>query len=231
MSGTYVIFEGADGVGKSTIMKAVADNLVKLCPQRPVLQTSHPGSTPLGKHLRKLVKTPLVISPDITIDDLSRQLLYMVDTVSFIKSLLIPALDVGKTVLADRSSFISAMVYGLADGLTYDEISKLFDVITPPRADRCYILTCPVEISRQRILKDRDTEPDHYDSKPEEFSRKINQIYTDLLRGPAVQISLLSRSVAIDNIKFIDTTIPFGQLVEEITTDLLSIYNSSPPVE
>src|SRR5690349_20046966 len=110
LNGLYIVFEGTDGAGKSTTMKAVAEVLKHRIENSIALHlTSHPGSTPLGQHLRKLVKYPTDIDPTITIDKLSRQLLYMVDTVSFIKQLLEPALANGEWVFADRSSFVSAL--------------------------------------------------------------------------------------------------------------------------
>ena len=70
-NGLYVIFEGNEGTGKTSTMAAVAEALKD---RLEIRQTHHPGSTPLGKHLRKLVKHPVEIDPEIEIDPLSRQL-------------------------------------------------------------------------------------------------------------------------------------------------------------
>jgi len=155
MSGLYVIFEGNDGAGKTTTMTAVAEEMKRRYPNFDPILTHHPGSTPLGSYLRKLVKFPEQIDPNIRIDDLSRQMLYMVDTVSFIRTLLEPALEQNKAIFADRSSFISALVYGLADGLSLHDITRLFDIITPPKANRLYVLQCPWLVGKQRIQADR----------------------------------------------------------------------------
>ena len=60
--GTYVIFEGNEATGKSSTMKAVAEAMKDRLPAK---LTHHPGSTPLGAHLRKLVKYPKEIDPEI----------------------------------------------------------------------------------------------------------------------------------------------------------------------
>lgn len=219
MNGLYVIFEGNDGAGKTTTMLAVAEEMRRRFPTLDPILTHHPGSTPLGKHLRKLVKFPEQIDPNIYIDDLSRQMLYMVDTISFIKTLLEPALRENKTVFADRSSFISALVYGLADGLSLNDITRLFDIITPPKANRLYILQCPWEVSKDRIHADRGV-LDHYDKKPPDFFNKVEQIYQNLITGPSERTILITKSVALDNIVYVDTTMPKDRVVKGIADDM-----------
>ena len=98
----YVIFEGVDGAGKSTTMNAVVDKLNSIIPGFNPVMTSQPGSTPLGKHIRQLVKYPPTIDPSIQIDNLSRQLLYMIDMINYINVVLKPSLADRKAVFADR---------------------------------------------------------------------------------------------------------------------------------
>ncbi len=219
--GMYVIFEGNDGAGKSTAMKAVAETLAARIPARLRMHlTNHPGSTPLGAHIRKLVKHPEDIDPDIKIDALSRQTLYMVDTVSFVKQRLEPALAAGDLVFADRSSFISALVYGTAEGVTMTEIDRLFQLITPPKADRLYVLRCPWELGKER-LRERAERADHFERKPNEFFRTVENVYDNLLTGPAERTMLVSRSVNLDNLVYVDSSLPLPQVVEFIVNDLL----------
>lgn len=222
MNGMYAIFEGNDGAGKTTTMLAVAEQLKNKFPELKLKTTHHPGSTPLGKHIRKLVKYPEQIDVDIKIDDLSRQMLYMVDTVSFIKEILCPALDNNVSILADRSSFISALVYGLADGLSVSDISRLFDLITPPKADRLYILTCPWHVSQRRIKAER-TNLDHYDKKGENFYKRIEAIYNTLLTGPSDLTLLVLKSVSADNVVYVDTTMAESAVVDFIVNDMIKV--------
>ncbi len=222
MQAPYVIFEGNDGTGKTTAMKAVAERLRILYPKFDPLLTQHPGSTPLGKHLRQLVKFPDKLDPNIVIDDLSRQVLYMVDTISFVKTLLEPTLGSGRAVFADRSSFISAIVYGIADGLSLGDLARLLELITPPKADRLYIFQCPSAIGRERINAARG-ELDHYDRKPLEFASKIEGIYSSLLTTSAQQTILVSHSVSIDNVIYIDATKPQQEVVDNIVADLIEV--------
>ena len=215
--GLYVVFEGIDGSGKSTVMQGVTEALGD---RLQIKQTHHPGSTPLGAHIRKLVKFPHEIDPNIQIDDLSRQILYMVDTVSFIKSVLEPTLEAGGTIFADRSSFISAIVYSIADGLDIVDVQRLFQLVVTPKADRLYVLQCPCEIGKERVQSSRIETKDHYDKKSLLFFKKVQNIYDNLLTGSAEQTILVSQAVALDNVIYIDATQPQHKVVRDIVEDL-----------
>lgn len=224
--GMYVVFEGNDGAGKSTTMKMVADQLKQRLrdsglPVPTVHLTHHPGSTPLGKHLRKLVKYPEEIDPNISIDSLSRQILYMVDTVSFVKQVLEPAIEAGEWVFADRSSYISALVYGTAEGLTLADVDRLFQLLTPPKMDRLFVLRCPWHVGKER-LQQRAERFDHFERKPSTFFQKVEEIYNNLITGPSDRTMLVSKSVALENVIYSDSTLPLASVVDKISLDILA---------
>lgn len=221
MRGMYVVFEGADGAGKSTTMRAVAQELQRRVGPIPHQLTYHPGSTPLGTHIRKLVKYPEQIDPDINIDPLSRQILYMVDTVSFVRQLLEPAISSGTSVFADRSSFISALVYGAAEGLKMVDIDRLFQLIVPPRMDRLYVLRCPWQVGRERLKQRNDL--DHFERKPEAFFARLEEIYDRLITGPTDRTLLVTRSVSPQDLIYVDATAPLDRVVDIIVSDLVKL--------
>lgn len=215
--GLYVIFEGNEGTGKTSTMLAVAEHFRdKLDP----IITHHPGSTPLGAHLRQLVKYPHTIDPKIHIDPLSRQCLYMADTISFVESILKPALSHNQTVFADRSTFISGLIYGSADNIDQQDLYKLLQLINPPRADRLYIFQCPWEVSKQRIAATRSGDKDHYDNQSEEFFKQVDDKYSKLLTGTSQQLMMVSRVASLDNVVYIDASRPQNQVIEQIITDI-----------
>lgn len=218
----YAIFEGNEGTGKTSIMHAVAEEMKDRLPAK---LTHHPGSTPLGRHLRQLVKYPTEIDPAIEIDPLSRQLLYMADTVSFIEAILKPSLAAGETVFADRSSFISGLVYSAADNIDQQETFRLLQLINPPRADRLYVLQCPWEVSRERLANRGETN-DHYDNQSDTFFQKVQKIYDSLLTGSAEQTMMVSRVAALENVIYIDASQRPAKVVEDIVTDLDKVLAS-----
>ena len=215
--GLYVIFEGNEGTGKSSAMHAVAEHFRDKL--QPIL-TQHPGSTSLGAHLRKLVKYPESIDPDIKIDPLSRQCLYMADTINFLDLILLPSLKAGKTVFADRSTFISGLVYGIVDKVDHKEMYKLLQLVNPPKANRLYVLTCPWQKSKNRIKASRQGDNDHYDNQPEEFFESVNAAYEDLLVGTTEQLMMVSRVASLDNVVHINADQPQVKVIDDIICDL-----------
>ena len=218
----YVIFEGPDFSGKTTTMHSVAEELRKKLSNISILETHHPGSTPLGKHLRKLVKNPESIGPDIVMDPLSRQLLYIADAVSFTKSILEPSLANGEVVLADRSGLISSIIYGSVEGINLDRIMKFNSIVSPPIADRVYILRCGFDTIKERA-KNRNN-IDYFDNKPDVFLQNIVNAYDNLLTGSIEVIMAITRSVQIKDVIYIDTSEPLCSVVDTITNDILGLY-------
>jgi thymidylate kinase len=162
-------------------------------------------------------------------DDLSRQLLYMVDTVNFVSIILNPALEQHRIVLADRSSFVSALVYGMADGLDVSDIDRLFSVITPPKMDRLYVLQCPWDVVQSRVAASRSEtgtdgtgKLDHYDSKPSGFVQSISKRYSELVTTNPEQTALIARSVAIPDVVHIDSSKTEEFVAESITDDIIA---------
>lgn len=217
----YVVFEGNDGSGKSTTMRAVAEAVRERIKGLTLHLTHHPGSTPLGKHLRALVKFPEEFDPNIAIDPLSLQLLYMVDAVSFTKQILEPAISAGEWVFADRSNHISSMVYGMAEGLELVEVEKLFNLIQPPKADKVYVLRCPWKVGKDRLTK-RGERLDHFERKSTQFFQRVEANYNNLVCGSLEQTMLVSKVVDITNIVYIDADLPSKMVVDKIVDDILS---------
>lgn len=222
----FFIFEGSDGAGKSTIIEKVLKKLESHSPQNvnKILCTKSPGATQLGQHIRKLVKHTSEISPTIQIDDLSRQVLFMVDTINFTRTILIPALDAGKIVLLDRSSFISSMIYGINEGVTVEEIRSMFNLIQTPKADKCFIITCDHEIALGRMLRRRGSvnkAVDYYDNKPLEFAKNIVNSYRGIHDYPPdIAYKIVDKQ---NMISFVSTNRSADSIADAITSTILPL--------
>lgn len=221
----YIVFEGVDGAGKTTVMKSVADRLKKEIPTFNPILTRHPGSTPLGRHINQLVKFPHDIDPEIEIDEYSRQLLYMVDTVSFIRTLLEPSLEKGIPVFADRSSFVSSLAYGTACNVDIHDLEKLAHIITPPKADRMYVLQCPWKVCKERLNNARDRK-DHFESKDDAFFERVVDSYDNLITGSVDRTILLRRAVSVDNLIYVDSTRDLDKVIDYIVGDIVKLVQS-----
>lgn len=124
--GQLYVFEGADGVGKSTIMDSVAIRLKEN--SEKVLSLSFPGQEPGS--LGKLVYDVHHTSSDFgiqNIDPLSLQVLHVAAHIDCIRKQIEPALDQGKTVLLDRFWW-STVAYGESAGIPRSILQQLRDL-------------------------------------------------------------------------------------------------------
>jgi len=102
---TFIVIEGIDGVGKSTLAKNLA---VLLSAHHRVLLTREPGGSTLGKEIRNLLQSHEKIDPR------AQFLLFAADRAQHVSQVIRPALQEGHIVISDRfiDSSIAYQCYG-----------------------------------------------------------------------------------------------------------------------
>lgn len=100
--GVFIVFEGGDGVGKTTQVDRLCRWLVDQ--GREVVRTHEPGDTPVGQRIRQLVLDPATgeISPR------AEALLYAADKAQHLHAVVRPALARGAVVVCDR--YVDSMI-------------------------------------------------------------------------------------------------------------------------
>ena len=94
--GLFVVFEGGDGVGKTTQVDLLCSWLADRGEE--VVRTYEPGDTPVGRIIRRLVLDPA--SGDVA--PRAEALLYAADKAQHLAEVVLPALDRGAVVVCDR---------------------------------------------------------------------------------------------------------------------------------
>lgn len=137
MTGLFIVFEGGDGVGKSTQVAALVDWLTSR--GTDPLVTRQPGGTTLGAELRRLVLDPA--GGDVA--PRAEALMYAADKSQHVREVIEPALAAGRVVVCDRyvDSMIAyqgagraldlgevAMIAGWATGGLRPDLTVLLDV-------------------------------------------------------------------------------------------------------
>lgn len=117
--GIFVVFEGGDGVGKSTQTRLLADWLTQH--GREVVVTLEPGGTELGSVLRDLVLNPKWgdVSPR------AEALMYAADKAQHLYEVVFPALRRGAVVISDR--YVDSMLayQGAGRDLDADRVEQI----------------------------------------------------------------------------------------------------------
>jgi dTMP kinase len=91
-SGRFIVFEGGEGSGKSTVARAVAERLQ--AEGRTVVLTREPGGTPAGEQIRALLHEPL--SP------WAELFAFLAARAELVERVIRPALARGDIVICDR---------------------------------------------------------------------------------------------------------------------------------
>jgi dTMP kinase len=107
--GILIAIEGIDGSGKSTL----AQNLFSTLQQQEfdTVLTREPGSSELGKEIRKLIQTQT-----IPLASRAEYLLFAADRAQHFADLVIPALTQKKLIISDRMSDSSLAYQGYGNG-------------------------------------------------------------------------------------------------------------------
>lgn len=115
--GKLIVFEGAEGVGKTTQIRYLGRTLAER--GVPFIDVREPGGTPVGDAIRRLVLDP---GPDI--GPRTEALLFMASRAELVDRSIRPSLDRGTVVVADRF-FLSTYAYQIAGrGLPEQQVTS-----------------------------------------------------------------------------------------------------------
>lgn len=174
-AGCFVTFEGPEGSGKSTAMRAVA---AALAAEWRVVVTREPGGTPLGEQLRDtLLNSSLPIHPR------AEALLMSAARAQHVESVLRPALQAPNAlVLCDRYVDSTLAYQGAGRGLCIDELLAVQRVATDGLVpDITILLDVPIEVGLQRRARDGDG--NRMDAETRAFHGRVAEWYRATARS------------------------------------------------
>lgn len=159
-AGKYIVFEGAEGSGKSTQAARLATTL-------DAVLTRETGGTDIGARLRAILHD----TTNAHLDDRAEALLAAADRAQHLTEVVRPALDAGRFVVSDRSVYSSLAYQGYGRGLDVADIAKLNEWATAGRwPDRVIFLDTPDDVVAERMSR-RDL--DRFESEGEAFHQRV----------------------------------------------------------
>jgi len=155
----FFSLDGIDGVGKSTQLKLLVEQLEKK--GQEVITCREPGSTQLGESIRKI----LLNDWETPIDGVSEMLLYMASRAQLVEEIIRPALESGKTVVADRYLLASVVYQGHGAKLDTHSIWDVGRVATGNvLPDLTIVLDLPLDEAASRL-----GEPDRIEARGDAY--------------------------------------------------------------
>lgn len=181
MNGLHIVVEGPDACGKSTAVKTLVEWIQK--EQGQVVNAyANPGSTPLGKEIRQIVKN----RHDLVYDKYTEQVIFMADVCNYLNDIVKPQVARGEVVISDRSNLISGMAYGLAGSLTYLQIDALHNVVLAvnPPPMHVILLTGEYEtlVERKKKRMAANGENCKFESRSPEYHKCVIETYNKIAK-------------------------------------------------
>src|SRR5699024_6697887 len=166
MTGLFVVFEGADGTGKSTQVSATAQALQRA--GHEVLTTREPGGSDVAEALRSLV-----LDPATNVDDMTETLLFAAARADHMAKTILPALDAGKIVLSDRFVGSSIAYQSAGRGISQQVVTEINEYATGAVSPE---LTIVLDLDTGLAGTRRDTRGtvlDRMESAPDGFQEAV----------------------------------------------------------
>ncbi len=178
MSGFFLVLEGPEGAGKSTLARTLAERL-REAGRDPVL-VREPGGTPAAEALRReLLHADRSWPPE-------RELLYLTTArADLVGQVIRPALEAGRIVISDRYDLSTLAYQAAGRGLPLPMVSWVNQAATGGlRPDLTLILDLPEGLGTARQIA-AGKSLDRIDREPEEFHRRVAARYREE-SGPGI---------------------------------------------
>ena len=176
----FLVFEGLDGSGKSSLMKRLETHLNAL-KKTPVI-TREPGGTPLGDQLRNLILQKSENAPTPK----TELLMYQASRAQHVDLVIRPALKLKKWVLCDRFSASSVAFQGGGRDILLQHVEWLNSFSTENLIpDLTILLDLSVEESKKRRTGRSDQTGEHEDRIESEATAFHERVRTGFLNQAA----------------------------------------------
>ena len=196
MQGAFITFEGADGSGKTTQVRRLAERLAAR--GTPHLVTREPGGTAAGLAMRALLLEPRTppLAPEAEL------LLYAADRAQHVRETLEPALAEGRVVLCDRYIDATIAYQGYGRGLDLGLIAELNRIATAGLApDLTLVFDVDVEEAARRMASRAGVEtPTRFDLEAREFHARVRDGYLRIARDEPGRVRVVDASGPVDEI-------------------------------
>jgi dTMP kinase len=195
----FVSLEGIDGSGKSTQARLLAEALGP-----DTLLIREPGGTDAAERIRELLA-----DPGLEIDPFAELLLFSAARADLVSSVIRPAAEAGRDIVADRFADSSVAYQGGARGLgTSHVLSLVNSAIDGLWPDLTVLLRVDPEVGLDRAAGD-----DRFEAEGLELQRAVAEAYEEIAQ------------LAADRVVAIDASGP----VEEVHERVMEIVRSRTP--
>ena len=202
VQGKFISFEGPDGAGKTSVLRAIQQQLVDHLGVDRVMYTREPG----GNHISEQIRQVLFSPENTDMDGRTEALLFAAARHQHIVSEIVPGLRAGKVILCDRYVDSSIAYQGAGRHLGEQAIWQMnqfaIDGLLP---DLTIYLDVESEVGLRRIAEHRADQVNRLDEEKLAFHQTVRAAYLRLHQAHP------------DRIKLIDAGQPLDQVIAAVT--------------
>jgi dTMP kinase len=189
--GRFITFEGGEGSGKSTQIKALAQRLD--ADKLRAIVTREPGGSPGAEIIRHLVLSGMgkLLGAE------AETLLFAAARDDHVRTVIKPALNAGLWVLCDRFSDSTRAYQGRLGNVAPAVLNAMERVtIGDLKPDLTFILDVPVEVGLQRAAARRGTgTPDRFEAEDVKFHQQLRDAYRQIAAAEPQRCVLIDANV------------------------------------
>ena len=200
MNGKFIVFEGPDGSGKTTIIKKVKELLENK--DYSISYYREPGGTDISEKIRSII----IDNENYMMDAKTEALLFASSRAQLVAEKILPDLRSGKIVICDRFVMSSLLYQGLGRKLGIDNIKTINDFATgelKPDLTLFFNIDYKTALERKRA----NFSPDRLENEDFSFHKTIFDGY------------LKMADLYKDEIKKVDAR----KSIDELTEDVINI--------
>lgn len=193
MNGKFIVFEGPDGSGKTTILNNVNEILISKGYKTNLLR--EPGGTFISEKIRDII----IDNENINMDAKTEALLFAASRAQLVSEKIKPLIDAGDIILCDRFVLSSLTYQGVGRGLGIDEIKAINDFATGGlKADLTVFFN--IDYKDALIRKRANFTADRLENEEFDFHKKIFDAYLDMAKLYQDEICEIDASKSIDEV-------------------------------
>jgi len=176
--GKFIVFEGGEGSGKSTILEMIYEYLIEN--NINCIKTREPGGIQISEDIRKII----LDTKNTSMDGKTEALLYTAARRQHLVERVVPKLNDGVIVLCDRFIYSSLAYQGYARGIGMSDIYQINKfAVGEYMPDLNILFDVSPQIGLSRINKNKGREVNRLDLEKMDFHNKVREGYHKLYEG------------------------------------------------
>ena len=188
--GSFFVFDGIDGCGKSTQLDYAKRRLT--AEGRKVVTTREPGGTVIAETIRTLILSPEYVEmvPECEL------LLYAAARAQHVREKILPALTAGAVVLCDRFDLATYAYQGFGRHISLDLLRTINNAATGGLSPRCtFLFDIAVDTAFDRMAAIKKKH-DRLESDNRDFFSRVAEGYRVLAKQAGDRVVILDAKLS-----------------------------------